>query len=80
MAELHYLDEDGTVVGDPVDVFMVQDQIPTAPEDVKIFFQKDSITKKQVERGVLKTNTLDPDPWDLQDFGFIDQDADPRQI
>jgi len=48
VAELHYLDEDGTVVGDPVDVFMVQDQIPTAPEDVKIFFQKDAITKKQV--------------------------------
>ena len=48
VAELHYLDEDGTVVGDPVDVFMVQDQIPTSPGDVKIFFQKDSITKKQV--------------------------------
>ena len=55
MAELHYLDEDGTVVGDPVDVFMVQDQIPTSPGDVKIFFQKDSITKKQVGGPLYKT-------------------------
>jgi len=47
VAELHYVDEEQKIVGEPLDVFLTQDELPTSPEELKSFFQKDPITKKQ---------------------------------
>jgi len=36
------------------------------------------VNKKLVSKTILKSRALDQDPLDLQHFGFLDPDLDPR--
>jgi hypothetical protein len=71
VAELRYLSETGTLEGEAVDLFLLQDQLPTSPDKQRAFLQKDPDTKTQV--GCCRSR-VDPLPY------FKSQCLDPTII
>ena len=48
LVEVRYLSERGALVGEALDLYLLQDQLPTSQEKQRAFLQRDPDTKTQV--------------------------------